>query len=70
MATSTSTSIPIPTPTADSPITATGVISLTETEERFVCLLDEFARGYETPIECRIAGGWVRDKVSEDHQLL
>lgn len=48
-----------------SPITApAGTISLNDTEEKFVTLLDEFATGYNPPIECRIAGGWVRDKVS------
>lgn len=39
-------------------------ISLTSTEEAFVNHLDEFASNYQPPIECRIAGGWVRDKVT------
>ena len=50
-----------------------GTIKLNETEETFLSLLDEFARTYVAPdaekgssqtVECRIAGGWVRDKVS------
>lgn len=50
---------------ASAPITAPkGTIALSDTEEKFVTLLDEFATGYNPPIECRIAGGWVRDKVS------
>lgn len=46
------------------PITSAGAIRLSETEDKFVTLLDEFSSGYNPPIECRIAGGWVRDKVS------
>lgn len=46
------------------PITSACAIHLDDTEARFVSLLDEFSRGYNPPIECRIAGGWVRDKAS------
>lgn len=46
------------------PITAAGAIRLSDTEDKFVTFLDEFSRGYNPPIECRIAGGWVRDKVT------
>lgn len=57
MATSSSSSV--------TPVTAPpGAIALNPTEEKFVTLLDEFAKGYNPPIECRIAGGWVRDKAS------
>lgn len=48
-------------------------ITLNETEATFLDLLDEFAKTYVPPenvdsgssktVECRIAGGWVRDKV-------
>nr|XP_031862773.1 uncharacterized protein CI109_001785 [Kwoniella shandongensis]KAA5529845.1 hypothetical protein CI109_001785 [Kwoniella shandongensis] len=38
-------------------------ISLTNVESTFVTLLDDFARRLEPPVECRIAGGWVRDKL-------
>lgn len=41
-----------------------GAIRLSDDEEKFVSLLDKFAAGLEPPVECRIAGGWVRDKVS------
>lgn len=41
-------------------------ITLTPVEDEFVRHLDEFASNYHPPIECRIAGGWVRDKVRED----
>lgn len=55
----------IRTMASSAPITAPkGTIALSDTEEKFVSLLDEFATGYNPPIECRIAGGWVRDKVS------
>jgi hypothetical protein len=39
-------------------------ISLNPTEERFCRLLNGFAQTLDPPVECRIAGGWVRDKVS------
>ncbi|BEI82615.1 hypothetical protein CcaverHIS002_0304830 [Cutaneotrichosporon cavernicola] len=48
---------------AAAPVTSVGAIRLSETEDKFVTLLDEFSRGYNPPIECRIAGGWVRDKI-------
>jgi hypothetical protein len=38
-------------------------IKLNPTEEQFVALLDDFAGRQDPPVECRIAGGWVRDKV-------
>ncbi|KAL7424145.1 CCA tRNA nucleotidyltransferase, mitochondrial [Cryptotrichosporon argae] len=38
-------------------------ITLSATEQRFVDLLDEFAASRDPPVECRIAGGWVRDKL-------
>lgn len=48
-------------------------LHLTETEDRFINLLDEFAKTgrkeVQEPavgeVECRIAGGWVRDKVNQ-----
>ncbi|TXT07280.1 hypothetical protein VHUM_03450 [Vanrija humicola] len=40
-----------------------GAIRLSDDEEKFVSLLDKFAAGLEPPVECRIAGGWVRDKL-------
>ncbi|KAL1406876.1 CCA tRNA nucleotidyltransferase, mitochondrial [Vanrija albida] len=42
---------------------APGAIRLSDDEEKFVSLLDKFAAGLEPPVECRIAGGWVRDKL-------
>ena len=39
-------------------------ISLDPAETSFVTYLDDFARQHHPPVECRIAGGWVRDKVS------
>ncbi|WWD15948.1 hypothetical protein CI109_100372 [Kwoniella shandongensis] len=44
-------------------------ISLTNVESTFVTLLDDFARRLEPPVECRIAGGWVRDKPSRYLQV-
>lgn len=40
-------------------------IKLNPTEAQFVALLDDFAGRQDPPVECRIAGGWVRDKVSQ-----
>ena len=40
-------------------------ITLSRDENRFVTLLDDFARQLDPPVECRIAGGWVRDKVGQ-----
>lgn len=49
---------------ATSPLYAPpGSIHLNDKEEKFVQLLDQFARSLQPPIECRIAGGWVRDKL-------
>lgn len=53
-------------------------IALNPSETRFVSLLDSFASRQTPPVTCRIAGGWVRDKVSDslfslsgaDEQLL
>lgn len=45
------------------------VVKLTETEGKICTNLDEFCkqraqeRPEEEPVVCRIAGGWVRDKV-------
>ncbi|WVW83021.1 hypothetical protein I302_105037 [Kwoniella bestiolae CBS 10118] len=38
-------------------------VALNEVETRFVNLLDDFSRRLNPPVECRIAGGWVRDKL-------
>ncbi|EIW69458.1 hypothetical protein TREMEDRAFT_68702 [Tremella mesenterica DSM 1558] len=38
-------------------------ISLTSTEAHFCELLDDFSTHRVPPVECRIAGGWVRDKL-------
>lgn len=38
-------------------------ISLDPAETSFVTYLDDFARQHHPPVECRIAGGWVRDKL-------
>ncbi|KAK4684329.1 hypothetical protein P7C73_g5855, partial [Tremellales sp. Uapishka_1] len=38
-------------------------ISLSPAETTFCGLLDDFARKQVPPVECRIAGGWVRDKL-------
>ena len=43
------------------------MISLNTTEQQFITHLDTFARSLAPPVECRIAGGWVRDKVSAYH---
>ena len=40
------------------------MISLSPTESQFILHLDAFARSLNPPVDCRIAGGWVRDKVS------
>jgi hypothetical protein len=40
-------------------------IKLNPTEAQFVALLDDFAGRQDPPVECRIAGGWVRDKVGQ-----
>lgn len=40
--------------------------SLTKNETVLFNHLDNFAQQQCPPIECRIAGGWVRDKVSSD----
>lgn len=44
-------------------------IELTETENRVCALLDECAQTLHeekgVKISCRVAGGWVRDKVSK-----
>jgi len=40
------------------------MISLNTTEQQFITHLDTFARSLVPPVECRIAGGWVRDKAS------
>lgn len=39
-------------------------ITLNPAEERFCQLLNGFSQTLDPPVECRIAGGWVRDKVS------
>ena len=39
-------------------------IVLNQVEADFVNYLDQFAQTRDPPVECRIAGGWVRDKVS------
>lgn len=39
------------------------MISLNQTEQQFIAYLDTFSRSLTPPVECRIAGGWVRDKV-------
>ena len=39
-------------------------IQLSPEEKRFCDLLNGFSQTLEPPVECRIAGGWVRDKVS------
>lgn len=45
------------------------VVKLTETESKICTDLDDFCkqraqeRPEEEPVVCRIAGGWVRDKV-------
>ena len=52
------------------------VVKLTETESKICANLDEFCkkraqgRPEEEQIVCRIAGGWVRDKVRPQHMLL
>jgi tRNA nucleotidyltransferase (CCA-adding enzyme) len=46
-----------------STLRAMTTIVLTPVETRFVDLLDTFARQQNPPVECRIAGGWVRDKL-------
>ncbi|WWD01331.1 hypothetical protein V866_008274 [Kwoniella sp. B9012] len=38
-------------------------VILDEVETKFVNLLDDFSRTLNPPVECRIAGGWVRDKL-------
>ncbi|ADV20434.1 tRNA adenylyltransferase [Cryptococcus gattii E566] len=38
-------------------------IALSPSEATFVALLDDFANRLSPPVECRIAGGWVRDKL-------
>ena len=38
-------------------------ISLTQTEAQLVEHLDTFSSNLEPRVDCRIAGGWVRDKV-------
>nr|ODN77323.1 tRNA adenylyltransferase [Cryptococcus depauperatus CBS 7841] len=38
-------------------------LHLNDTETAFVTLLDSFAKQQDPPVECRIAGGWVRDKL-------
>ncbi|KIR58757.1 tRNA adenylyltransferase [Cryptococcus bacillisporus CA1873] len=38
-------------------------IALSPSETTFVALLDDFANHLSPPVECRIAGGWVRDKL-------
>lgn len=38
-------------------------ISLSNVEATFVIHLDNFASRFSPPVECRIAGGWVRDKL-------
>ncbi|KAK8869780.1 hypothetical protein IAR55_000348 [Kwoniella newhampshirensis] len=40
-------------------------IPLSNVESTFVTLLDDFARRLDPPVECRIAGGWVRDKTKD-----
>jgi hypothetical protein len=51
------------------------VVRLTEQEDEICTLLDDFCRSKNKdapegdPLVCRIAGGWVRDKVSSTHQL-
>ncbi|ODO11612.1 hypothetical protein I350_00394 [Cryptococcus amylolentus CBS 6273] len=42
---------------------ATRSIALDPQETAFVQLLDAFATAQNPPVECRIAGGWVRDKI-------
>lgn len=44
--------------------TSATIIRLDPTETSFVKYLDDFAQQHDPPVECRIAGGWVRDKVS------
>ncbi|WWC90000.1 uncharacterized protein L201_004930 [Kwoniella dendrophila CBS 6074] len=38
-------------------------VVLSEVETNFVNLLDDFATKLTPPVECRIAGGWVRDRL-------
>lgn len=46
------------------------MISLNQTEQQFIAYLDTFSRSLVPPVECRIAGGWVRDKVCRnDHPV-
>jgi len=49
-------------------------ISLTEVEAKLCTLLDEYVQHLEnrngTRTSCRIAGGWVRDKVRYGHYYL
>jgi hypothetical protein len=40
----------------------TEALQLNPTETSFVSLLDDFSQTLTPPVECRIAGGWVRDK--------
>ncbi|WRT67168.1 uncharacterized protein IL334_004134 [Kwoniella shivajii] len=44
-------------------------VALNEVETTFVGLLDDFARRLNPPVECRIAGGWVRDKGLEVRRM-
>ena len=52
------------------------MVNLTETESKICANLDEFCkkraqgRPEEEQVVCRIAGGWVRDKVHLRHLLL
>ncbi|EJU00882.1 hypothetical protein DACRYDRAFT_108237 [Dacryopinax primogenitus] len=38
-------------------------ITLTPLESQIFTILDSYSRSLSTPVECRIAGGWVRDKL-------
>ena len=46
-------------------MSAAPILTLTDTEQAFVHHLDRYASSLTPPVECRIAGGWVRDKVNE-----
>ena len=43
--------------------TATMSVKLDSAEAEFISHLDAFAATQQPPVTCRIAGGWVRDKV-------
>jgi tRNA nucleotidyltransferase (CCA-adding enzyme) len=43
-------------------------VKLDSAEAEFISYLDAFAATQQPPVTCRIAGGWVRDKVRPHHQ--